>query len=198
MEAKPPPDDLLTLIEATRADFAAVVDTGPLGRDPYRGILAGLSGTLAVFGLSVKRWERAVGDVIAARDPLPAEDRAALVGELAAATQQGAFEAMRKEAARMVRRLDRGLAVRLGLGVGGAYVLGGLSVVAILAVFQLGPFSREAESAAAWRDLVQNNPDPRPALAGADIRTDKSGRRYYGGVSLWLDSPRPPPGSTRP
>jgi len=32
-------------------------------------------------------------------------------------------------------------------------------------------------------------------LGAAEVRTDKaSGRRYYAGVSLWLDAPGPPPG----
>jgi hypothetical protein len=193
-EAKPPPDDLAGLIEAAQADFAAAAASVPLRRDPYRGILAGLSATLGVFGKSITRWERAVADVIASRDPLPAADRAALVTELVAATKQGAFEAMRTEAKRMVRTLDQALVVRIGLCVGGAYVLGVLSVLGFIAIFHLGPYSRAAESDAAWRDLVQNNPDPRPALGAGEIRADRvTGRRYYAGVSLWLEPARPPP-----
>ena len=195
--AKPPPaDDLAGMIEAAQADFAEAAASVPLRRDPYRGILAGLSVTLGIFGKSIARWEGAVADVIASRDPLPAEDRAALVRELVAATQQGAFEAMRVEANRMVRTLDQGLVVRIGLCIGGAFVLGAASVLGFIMFLHLGPYSREAESGAAWRDLVQNNPDPRKALGAAEVRADQAtGRRYYAGVSLWMDPARSPPGA---
>lgn len=192
-EARPPSDDLAGLIEAAQADFAAAAASVPLRRDPYRGILAGLSATLGVFGKSITRWEQAVADVVASRDPLPAKDRAALVTELVAATKLGAFEAMRVEANRMVRTLDQALVVRIGLCVGGAYVLGVLSVLGFIAAFHLGPYSREAESGAAWRELMQNNPDPRQAVGAGEVRTDHAtGRRYYAGVSLWMEPARPP------
>jgi hypothetical protein len=91
----------------------------------------------------------------------------------------------------MIRTLDRGLAIRIGLGVGGAYVAGSLSVLGFLAFAHSGSFSPEA----AWMPLLRNNPDPRPAMAAAEIRADQTGRRYYSGLSLWLDSARPPPAS---
>ena len=195
-EGRPPSDDLLDLISATQADFAAAAETGPLRRDPYRGILAALSGVLTILVKSVSRWEKTVTEVIAARDPLPAEERAVLVQELVAATKQGAFEGMRKEAARMVRTLDRGLAVRIGLGVGGAFVVGVLATVGTFLLLGVGPFSRDARGASAWHDIEQNNPDPRPALASATMQTERAtGRRYYAGVSLWLDPLGPPPGA---
>ena len=123
-----PEDDLPALIEAAQADLAAAAEAGPFRRDPYRLVLAGQSKVIEVFGKTVPRWEKAVADVIAARDPLPPEERAALVRELVAATEQGAYQAMRKEAARIVRRLDHGVAIRIGLAIGGAYVAGALSV----------------------------------------------------------------------
>jgi len=111
-QAVPAPlaDDLVISIELAQADLEAAVETKALRHDPYRAILVGLSMSLGVFGKAITRWDSAVADVIASRDPLPAEERAALVHELVAATKQGAFEGMRKEAARMVRTLDRGLA----------------------------------------------------------------------------------------
>jgi hypothetical protein len=48
------------------------------------------------------------------------------------------------------------------------------------------------ESQDAWQKLVQTNPDPRPALSLAEIRADRTGRRYYAGLALWLDPARPP------
>jgi hypothetical protein len=187
-----PSDDVLALIQSAQADLARAGEGGPLRRDPYRNVLIGLSATLSVFGRSISRWERAVADVIAARDPLPEADRVALKADLVAATEDGAYRGMRKEAQRMVRALDRRLVVLIGLWVGGAYVVGVASVIAFLAITHLGPFSREAESQAAWRDLLQNNPDPRPAIASAEIRADRAGRRYYSGLSLWLDPAQPP------
>ena len=189
-------DDLTISIALAQADLEAAVETKALRHDPYRAILVGLSMSLGVFGKAITRWDSAVSDVIASRDSLPAEERAALVHELVAATKQGAFEGMRKEAARMVRTLDRGLAVRIGLVVGGAFAAGVLATVATFLLLGVGPFSRDARSASAWHDIAQNNPDPRQSLGAAEVRTDKaSGRRYYASVSLWMDPLGPPPGA---
>ncbi len=188
-----PADDLRDLIQSAQSDLARAGEVPSMRKEPFRLILAALSGTLAVFGRSINRWERAVANVIAARNPLSEEDRIALMAELVQAVENGAFRGMRKEAQRMVRALDRRLATQIGFTVGGAYVLGALSVLALLLVAQLGPFSRQAESKAAWQDLIQNNPDPRPALAAAEIRADRTGRRYYLGLALWLDPSKPAP-----
>jgi len=192
--ATPSRDDLAISIALAQADLATAAEAKALRRDPYRVLLVGLSMSLGVFGKAITRWDSAVADVIASRDPLPAEERAVLVHELVAATKQGAFEGMRKEAARMVRTLDRGLAVRIGLGVGGAFAAGVLATVGTFLLLGVGPFSREARGASAWHDIEQNNPDPRPALASATMQTERaSGRRYYANVSLWLDPLGPPP-----
>ena len=119
-----PADDLQAAIQAAQTDLAAAAEAGPVRRDPYRLILAALSGVLAVFDRSITRWERAVADVIAARDPLSANDRALLRAEMADAAQKGAYEGMRKEAQRMVRTLDRRLTTQIGLVVGAAFLLG--------------------------------------------------------------------------
>ncbi len=174
-----PADELQDLIRSTQSDLARAGELPSMRKDPYRLTLAALSGTLAVFGRSITRWERAVADVIAARDPLPEEDRIALKAELLQAVENGAFTGVRKEAQRMVRTLDRRLVVQIGLAVGGAYVFGALSLLAVVFLLHLGPFNQAAESHAAWQALMQNNPDPRPALSRAEIRADHSGRRYY-------------------
>ena len=184
----PPTDDLVEAVAKVQADLTRAGMTGPMRRDPYRLLLGVQSAMLGVHLKNVHRWERAVADVIAARDPLPPEQRAALAASLVEATEQGAFQAMRKEAARMVRTLDRALMLRVALGIGGAYVAGGLSVLAVFVFFQLGPFDPATQAANAWRTLIAHNPDPDPSLAAADVRTEpKTGRRYYAGVSLWLD-----------
>lgn len=190
MDVAPPAssDDLRVLIQSAQADLALAAEVPSMRNEPFRLILAGLSGTLAVFGKSITRWERAVADVIAAHDPLTEEDRVAII----AATEEGAYRGVRQETKRMVRTLDRGTAVKVGLWVGGAYVLGAVSVVGFLAIEKLGPYSPPAESLAAWHDLMRNNPDPRPAIASAEIRADHSGRRYYSGISLWIDPAKPP------
>jgi len=110
---------LQAAIRSAQTDLAVAADAGPVRRDPYRLILGALSGVLGVFDRSIVRWERAVADVIAARS-LTRDDRAALIE----AAQQGAYEAMRKEAQRMVRALDRRLTVNIGLLVGAAFLLG--------------------------------------------------------------------------
>jgi hypothetical protein len=188
-----PADDLRDLIQTAQSDLALADDADVMRRDPYRLILVGLSGILAVFGRSISRWERAVQDVIDARDPLPEADRQALRAELVTAVEDGAYRGMRKEAGRMVRTLDQRLAVQIGLSVCGTFVAGALSVLGVLVVAHLGPFSPAAERNAAWQTLIQTNPDPQPALASAEIRADQTGRRYYSNLSLWLDPAQPPP-----
>jgi hypothetical protein len=162
-----PADDLRDLIQTAQSNLALAADADVLRRDPYRLILAGLSGILAVFGRSISRWERAVQDVIDARDPLPEADRQALRAELVAAAEDGAYRGMRKEAGRMVRTLDRGLAVRIGLSVSGAFVAGALSV--------LGGSGRGASG------TVQSGGRAQCRLANPD--TDESGPAAGAGVS---------------
>ena len=180
-------------VQTALADAAA---TTGMRHDPYQAVLTGLSMTVGLLPDNARRWDAAVQDVIAARHPLTPEERAELAGKLVEATEKGAFQATRKEAARMIRRLDRDLAVRMGAIVSGAFIAGCVLTGGVLAYFDGGPFRPEAESGAAWRELVRVNPDPRSALAAGEIRTDRAtGRRYYAGVSLWLDPSRPPPGA---
>jgi hypothetical protein len=178
-----PSDELQAAIASAQVSLTQACEAAGTAQDPIRLILAGLSDTIGIFGKSIRRWERAVADVVAARE-LSDDDRSALTE----ATEKGAYNGMRKEAQRMIRTLDRRLMVSVGLGVGGAFVLGAVSAIAVLMLIHAGPFSPQE----AWRDVTQNNPDPRPAFAAADIRTDRSGRRYYAGLSLWLDPARPP------
>lgn len=194
-----PSDELDRSISAAQTDINLAVGSPALRREPYRVILLALSGVLDVFRKSIVRWEGAVASVVAARDPLPAEDRAALVSELVAATEKGAYEAMRKEAARMVRTLDQGLVVRIGLVIGAAFAAGVLSTVGLFFFLAAGPYSKEAQIAAVWHQLERDNPDPRHALAAAETRLDRTvARHYHACVSLWAEpSPDPPaaPGS---
>lgn len=192
-EAMPEPAGSPTVgeLEAAVAEAQARLEhaaqTAAMRHDPYRSILTGLSAALGVF-------PKAVEAVVAARHPLTPEERADLRRELSEATNDGAYQGMRKEAARMIRRLDRGLAIRIGFGVGGAFAAGCLFTLGVSAFLGAGPFRPDVEAGAAWRELVQNNPDPRPALTAGEVRTDRAtGRRYYAGVSLWLDPPRAPP-----
>src|SRR4051794_27668318 len=86
-----PADDLRALIQSAQSDLAQAGEMPSLRKDPFRLILAALSGTLAVFGRSIGRWEQAVAGVIAARDPLTEADRQALRAELVAAVEDGAY-----------------------------------------------------------------------------------------------------------
>jgi hypothetical protein len=188
-----PADELQETIRSFRSELATAGETPFMRRDPCRLLLSILADILSVFGRSITRWERAVADVIAARDPLPEEDRIALRAELVTAVEDGAYRGVRKEAQRMVRTIDRRLAGMIGVSIGVAFMAGALSLLVFLSVTHLGTFSPDAERQAAWATLLQNNPDPRPALATAEIRADQTGRRYYQGLSLWLDPARPPP-----
>jgi hypothetical protein len=187
-----PSDELQAAINEAQADLATACASPLLRREPIRLVLACLSSVLGVFGRSTSRWERAVADVVAARNPLSEDERAALKVELVEAVENGAFRGMRKEAQRMVRASDRRLAAMFGISVGAAFIVGGLAAWALIVFAHWGPYSPPAERAAAWRDLVQNNPDPGPAIATAEIKADSTGRRYYAGLSLWLDPARPP------
>jgi hypothetical protein len=189
-----PSDELRLLIATAQSDLTLAAKDPTMNREPFRFILAGLTGTLSVFGKSISRWERAVADVVAARDPLPEADRTALKTELIAAVEDGAYRGTRKEAQRMIRTLDRRLAVMIGIAIGGAFILGIVVCIGFFAITGVGPYSRDSRSAAAWHDLMQYNPDPRPALATTEVKTDRSGRRYYSGLSLWIDPARPPSG----
>jgi hypothetical protein len=190
----PDAGELEAAIAGAQAKLAQAAATNAMRYDPYQHVLTGLSGTLGAFLKSIWRWEEATKAVIAARHPLTEEERADLVLALVAATEKGAFEGTRKEAARMIRRLDHGLSVRIGLLVGGTFVAGSLLTLGVLLGASAGPFRPDVEAGAVWRDLVQNNPDPRAVLAAGEVRTDRNtGRRYYAGVSLWLDPSRPPP-----
>ena len=182
-------------VAEAQAKLAHAAASKAMRHDPYQHVLTGLSDTIGVLPTMARRWDAAVKDVIAARHPLTPEERADLARALVEATKDGAYEGTRKEAARMIRRLDRNLAVRMGLYVGGAFVAGCVLTVGALAYFSGGPFRPDVEAGAAWRELVQLNPDPRPALANAEVRTDRAtGRRYHAGVSLWIDPSPPPPG----
>ncbi len=190
----PDAGELEAAIAGAQAKLAEAAASKAMRYDPYQHVLIGLSGTLGAYLKSIWRWEEATKAVIAARHPLTEEERADLVLALVEATKEGAFEGTRKEAARMIRRLDHGLSVRIGLCVGGAFVAGSLLTLAALFLANAGPFRPDVEAGAAWRDLVQHNPDPRLALAAGEVRTDhNTGRRYYAGVSLWLDPSRSPP-----
>lgn len=184
-------------VAEAQALLAEAAASKAMRHDPYRHILIGLAGTIGVLPTMVRRWDAAVKDVIAARHPLTPEERADLVSALVEATTKGAYEGTRKEAARMIRRLDHGLAIRMGLCVGAAFVLGSALTVGAFAYLNSGPFRPDVEGSPVWRELVQNNPDPRPALAAGDVRVERNtGRRYYAGVSLWLDPSRPPPSTS--
>jgi hypothetical protein len=200
-----PADELQDTIRSVRSNLATAGETPFLRRDPYRLVLAGLGDVLGVFGKSITRWERAVADVIAARDPLPKADRDALKVELITAVEDGAFRGMRKEAQRMLRTFDRAQARNTGLAVGGAFVLGGLSAWALLATLHWGEVatinraldtlqaaavSSRPTDAVVWLKLMQNN-DITQALAGCADPRSQDGRAACN-LPIWL-GPAPQP-----
>src|SRR4051795_5248177 len=73
----------------------------------------------------------------------------------------------------MIRTLDRGLAIRIGLGVGGAYVAGSLSVLGFLAFAHSGSFSPEAT----WMPLLATI-----LIRGRQWRRPRSGLTRRAGV----------------
>ncbi len=117
-----PSDELHDAIASAQAGLKQACDAVGNGQDPVRLVLAGLSDTIGIFGKSTRRWERAVGDIIAARNPLSD----AAKRELVTAVEDGAFKGVRKEANRMIRSIDRRSSVMIGLSVAGAFVIGSL------------------------------------------------------------------------
>jgi hypothetical protein len=117
-----PSDELHDAIASAQAGLKQACDAVGTGQDPVRLVLAGLSDTIGIFGKSTRRWERAVGDIIAARNPLSENAKA----ELITAVEDGAFRGVRKEANRMIRTIDRRLSIEIGLSVAGALVIGSL------------------------------------------------------------------------
>lgn len=186
-------DPFDALVRQAQAELAEGVQRAGLARDPYRHLMAALSHSLGVFPALVQRLDQVEHH---GGGPIDPELRTALLLEVGKGTRAGANDAMRVEAARTHRILNRDFAVRVGLSVAGAFMLGVALTYGVLRATQLGPFDRDVQAAAAWHDIEQRNPDPRQMLGAAEIRTDKpSGRRYYAGVSLWLDALGPPPGA---
>lgn len=189
-------DDLAAAVAEAQAALAAAGDTVAMRRDPLRLVLAGLSSMLDALIKTTRRWEAATGRVVeaaglveAARQPFPKDERDALVHGVVEASREAVRKGARAEAGAMIRSFDRKVAMAVGACVAGAFVLGSVGTLGVLAATSVGPFSRDAQAAAAWREVEANNPDPRPALAGASIRTDAKTGRRYAGVSLWIDPP---------
>lgn len=196
----PTTDELVRAVAQAQGAIAAALADGHLARDPYRFVLAGLSDTLGVLLKTTRRWENATAAVVAAQHPLSAEERAGLVREVVAAAADGTHRAARKEMAGLERAYHRERATRAGLAVAGAFAAGIAATFGGLwaaGMADVGPFGRRAQGAAAWAEVAENNPDPRPALAAAGVKADAAGRRYYSGVSLWLDPPRAPPAADK-
>lgn len=193
--SEPPGDEFDHVLASVQADIAAAAASPHMRKDPYGLMLAGLSGTLGVLGLSVRRWERAVGDVIAARAPIPYDQWSTLKEELKVelgaviktGVEDGAHSAVKSEVARLVRTLDGRLMVRAGLWAGGMFVLGVCACVATFAMLRAGPFAGSADVRRVWEDVEMANPDPRLNVGRAFAGPD--GRRM---ALFWVDQAKPP------
>lgn len=192
-------EDLARAIAAAQQSLLRAAANRPKG-DEARLWLGAQSDSLGAMFKSTVRWERATADIIEIAGKIAETERdptrlAQLIGqilvsalgpELRDAMQDGAGQAMQTQARRFVRTLDRAVAIKLGAIGGGVLAAGFLAASLLWWSLGAGPWSAPA----AWRDLVANNPDPRPALAVAEVQRDSIGRRY-GRVLLWLD-PAPP------
>jgi hypothetical protein len=149
-------------------------------RDPYRMVLKLL--------VAVARLQPAVVRAItAAKHPL--NDMKA---ELLVAVREGAVQGASGEARYLGRKVDRRLAVWIGMSIGVAFVAGGLTVAAFSFLADTGRFGPTDMGDAAWVELIKNNPDPRTALKAAPVQADASGRKFYNGLLLWAE-PAPTP-----
>ena len=115
-------DDTEALIAKAEAGLAEMASSGAMARDPYRIALTVL--VAVVRALS------------AARHPLTVAERENLKGELVLAVGQGAQTAIGREARFLGRRMEWRLATIIGLAVGGAFLLGAGSAVAVVTGYQ--------------------------------------------------------------
>lgn len=208
MSNDPPPPPSLTLVksgpivphvpsfEEYAADMAAVqealaaaIASRPVKYDPIGLVLGSLSDLAGTLFKTTRRWEQATSAVVEARQPFPREERDAIVQGVVEAARDTLRKGIRTEAAVMIRTFDRKVSMLIGLSVAGAFLGGALLVLGVQWATSVGPFSRDAQAGAAWREIEANNPDPRQAMAGASIRTDARTGRRYAGVSLWIDPP---------
>jgi hypothetical protein len=194
-----PSDDLQTAIQEAQATLQQG-GNALMPHDPLRFVMAGLSHLLGVLGRSTRRWERAVADVIAARAPLTDDDRAGIH----TAIEDGAFRGMKVEARRVIRTLDRRLAVLIGLSVAGAFVLGAApGVIAHHFAWSAGYAAGEEravhleaaigrtltkDDADGWLMLMQNN-----EIAAVPRACASQGGRLACTFVFW-DAPAQPPG----
>lgn len=166
--AEPTADDLAASATEIQAAIAEVAETGPMRRDPFRLVLAILSMVVGYLLKTTRRWEHAVADVIAARQPMPPEAMEALIHRIVAASQAGSREGagaeMKLAARRLVWRLDRRLIGQIALAGTGLFVAGCVLTATALWQASAGPWS-----------------------AAADIRTDPATGRRYAVVTVWVD-----------
>jgi hypothetical protein len=113
-------DDLQFAIVRAQEDLAKAGASPYLRGDPYRFIMAALSAVLGVFGRSIRRFEKAVSDIIAARSPITANDKAAITE----AMENGAYKAVKQEVRRLTRSLDLKQSKEVGLYVAGMLLVG--------------------------------------------------------------------------
>lgn len=186
--------DSLGLTEAIEA-LQGAADSPSLRREPLSLILRALALSLCAQGKVAEACDSAASSMLADREAIPVE----VYDRLAEVMNDAAFRAHRMEANRMVRTFDRRTASYVGLGTGAAFVAGATAACAVMLWLSAGPFSRDAQATALWHDLVRDNPDPRPALAGVEVRPDpKTGRPYYVGPRLWAGPAASPPAAAKP
>ena len=86
-----PADDLEAAIEKAQADLANACLALPPKTDPM--LMASPSAVLDVFARSIRRFEKAVSDIIAARSPITDNDKTTITH----AIEDGAYAAMQEE-----------------------------------------------------------------------------------------------------
>lgn len=185
-------------VAAVQEALATAIASRPVRYDPIGLVLGSLSDLAGTLFKTTRRWERATAAVVEAGQPFPQAERDKLVRDVTEASRDAVRKGVRAEAGAMIRTFDRKAAMAVGACVAGAFVLGSVGTLGVLAATHVGPYSRDAQAGSAWREVEAQNPDPRQALSAAQILTDRSsGRRFYAGVSLWLDPPQAAPAGVK-
>ena len=163
------------------------VQIARITNDPLLHTLEALASTVRAQHRLFVDGTLTLRQVLSEAQPLSAEERAALLREVSASAKDGADAGTHRAANRIVRSFDRKTAKWTGAWIGVAFVAGAAMATAVAFWGNVGRFSPDA----AWREIVRLNPDPRPALQQAEIRSMK-GRRYRS-VALWMDPEPAPP-----
>lgn len=157
--------DLNADIQAAQAELVQAGQAPSIKRDPsLRLFLATQARVIGVLGSAVEHMRQPLADADLILIEMAVSRSMTTIGaEISAGVEKGAHSATRMEAARLIRSLDRSLAIRVSLAIGAAFVCGVIVTAAVLRTAEIGPYSPDAQAAGVWADLHRCNAFPQKA-----------------------------------